>query len=179
MKTIPAILSALLLSALTLSAAEESATAIDAARSHLGAFLRADAEKLEASYAPQVTLMPGHEFLKPSYGLTEKEGRNEATRVERGKLVEAISDAAKEQPERPAGKISALIESLAFTVVETREDQAAIAPADPVGTADGKLRFDIKQGDVVVKAAPQKGDFILYHLRSENGAWHIVSEYLD
>ena len=44
---------------------------------------------------------------------------------------------------------------------------------------DGKLHFTVVKGDVVVKVSPPKGDFLLLHLRSTNGKWQVVSEYLD
>lgn len=153
--------------------------AVEASKSHLGNFLRADYKKLEDTYAPKVVLMPGHEFLKVEYGLTAEPGRMKAAEVERGKLTQAMSKAGEGRPARPADKIAALMESLTFEVLKTTVGDFAAGASDPVGTPDSKLHFTIKEGDVLVKAAPPKGDFILIQLRQEGGAWRVVAEYLD
>ena len=153
--------------------------AVDASKAHLNAFLRADYKKLEDTYASKVVLMPGHEFLKVEYGFTKEPGRKQATEVERAKLIQAMMKAAEGQPARPADKIAAVMESLRFEVMETTLGDFATQSSDPVGTPDSKLHFTIKKGDVLVKAAPPKGDFILLQMRQADGAWRVVGEYLD
>ena len=153
--------------------------AVDASKDHLSSFLRADYKKLEDTYASKVVLMPGHEFLKIEYGLTAEPGRKKATEVERGKLIQAMMKAGEGRPARPADKIAAMMESLRFEILRTTVGDFSTQSSDPVGTPDSKLHFTIKEGDVLVKAAPPKGDFILLQLRQAEGAWRVVAEYLD
>ena len=153
--------------------------AIDASKTHLSTFLRADFKKLEDTYASKVVLMPGHEFLKIEYGLAATPGRKKMTEVERAKLIQAMLKAAEGRPARPADKIAAMMESLRFEVLKTTVGDLATQSSDPVGTPDSKLHFTIKEGDVLVKIAPPKGDFILLQVRQIDGAWRVVAEYLD
>jgi hypothetical protein len=174
MKTlIPTIL--ILLSPLC-SANEE---AIESAKTHLNRSLHGNNKELATTYAPKVTLMPGHEFLKEEYGLVGDGGRAEGAEVERDKLIAAMETAAAGRPARPAERVDALLETLKYEVIEVEAGKVKVDPSDPVGTPDGKLHFEVKEGDVLLKVSPPKGDFIFLHLRKVDGNWLIVSEYLD
>jgi len=153
--------------------------AIATAKSHLSSNLKSDVEELNKSYSPKIMLMPGHEFLKEEYGLAEPGGRATGLEVERGNLLAAMKKAANGRPERRADRIEKLLATLRYQVIEAEAGDFITAPSDPVGTPDGKLHFAIKAGDVLIKVSPPKGDFILLHLRKHDGAWKIVSEYLD
>ena len=153
--------------------------AVEASKAHLNAFLRADYKKLEDTYASKVVLMPGHEFLKVEYGFTAEPGRKQATEVERAKLIQTMIKATEGRPARPADKIAAMMESLQFEVLKTTPGDFAPQSSDPVGTPNSNLHFTIKEGDVLVKAAPPKGDFILLQMRQIDAAWRVVAEYLD
>lgn len=181
MKTLVTTATALLVLASTVLADDK---AIESARSHLGNVLKADFKKLEESYAAEVTLMPGHEFLKPEYGLATAQGRSKATPVERKRLIDAMAKAAEGKPGRDPEKAAALMESLKFEALAVKAGDFVVGSSDPVGTPDSKLRFTIKEGDVLVKAAPPKGDFVLFQLRKDAGQWgdekwRVVAEYLD
>ncbi len=78
-----------------------------------------------------------------------------------------------------AEKIAAMMESLKFEALKTTLGDFATQSSDPVGTPDSKLHFTIKEGDVLIKAAPPKRDFILLQVRQVEGAWRVVAEYLD
>lgn len=171
----PITLAAIILTASLVTADEP----VDAAKLHIGSILNADFSKLEGSYASQVTLMPGHEFLKPKYKLTESEGRKEATKVDRKKLIDAMTKSIEGKPKRPADRITSLLESLKFEALKTTEGDFATESSDPVKTTDGKLHFKVEKSDVILKVAPPKGDFLLLQMRNIEGKWRIVAEYLD
>lgn len=174
MKTLIAI--SLLLSTQLCHADED---AIKTANTHLSNLLKSDFEKLSETYTARIELMAGHEFLKDSHGIAEAGSRAKGAEVERGKLITAMKKATAERPARPAEQIAKMLEMLKFEPIETKEGDFAVAPADPVGTADGKLHFTIKKGDILVKVAPPKGDFLILHLRKIETAWKVVSEYID
>ncbi len=173
MKTlIPAIL--ILLS--PLCSADEGA--IESAKTHVNGSLKGNHKELAATYAPKVTLMPGHEYLKEEYGLVGVGGRAKGAEVERDKLIAAMETAAAGQPASPAKQVNALLETLKYEVIKVEEGKVEVSP-DPVGTPDVKFQFQVKKGDVLLKVSPPKGDFIFLHLRKIDGSWRIVSEYLD
>ena len=153
--------------------------AIEVAKTHLDSNLKWNFKKLSETYAPKVTLMPGHEFLKEEYGLAGAGGRDKGGEIDRDKLIAAMKKASADRRERPQERIDKLLKSLTYEVIETKEGDFATEASDPVGTPDGKLHFAIKKGDVLLKVAPPKGDFLLFHLRKKDGAWSVVSEYLD
>jgi len=158
---------------------ESSHDAVEAARKHLRAFLACDPETLKATYAPKVELMPGHEFLKDQYALTAPGGRARGATVERDKFIAAMRKASANHPPRPAERIDEMLKTLTYDTLKTAAGRFVTDSTDPVGTQDGKLRFTIKKGDVLLKVSPPKGDFLLLHLRREEGTWSVVSEYID
>jgi hypothetical protein len=160
-----------------LCGADEEAT--KSARTHLDQLFKGRHRELSATYAPKVTLMPGHEFLKKEYGLVEDGARAKGAEVERDKLIAAMEKAAADRPAKPADRVDAFLETMKYEVIEAAEGKVGTAPSDPVGTSDGKLHFEVKKGDVLLKVSPPKGDFLLLHLRQIDGSWRIVSEYLD
>ena len=156
-----------------------SGGATAAAKSHFRGFLEGDFQKMETSYAMRVTLMPGCEMLKPEYGLAGPEGRGKATTVDRARLIAAMQKAFGGRPPVPAAKVARIFKSLTFQALQTKIGDVAIGPVDPVGGADGKFHFTMKDGDVLIKAGPEKGDFLLFQFRQINGHWQVVAEYLD
>ena len=174
MKTLP--LLALVLLA-PLCHADDAAIAI--AKDHLKSTLTRDFKVLGKTYAPKVTLMPGHEFLKPEYGLAEAGDRSKAVELKRGKLIAAMKKDVAGQPARPLERVEEKLKTLRYEPLEIAEGDFATAPSDSVKTPDGKLHFAIKKGDVLLKVSPPRGDFVLLHLRKGDGGWQVVSEYLD
>lgn len=158
------------------SAQEEAAKIV---QTHVDLFLKGKHEGLAATYAPKVTLMPGHECLKAEYGLAEDEARAKGAEVASEKIITAMKKASADRPAKPADKVDALVKSLKYEVLNPAEGNFVIAPSDPVGTPDGKLHFDVKKGDVLLKVLTPKGDFLLFQLRQLSGSWKIVSEYID
>jgi hypothetical protein len=153
--------------------------AIAAAKTHLTALLTSDFATMEKTYAEKVILMPGHELLKPEYGFTDQPDRKTATEAAGPDLAKAFQKASAKQDPRPPEKIRTMIDSLKFEVLENGPGDLATEASDPVKTPDGKLHFAIRDGDVLVKASPERGDFALFQLRQVDGAWRVVAEYLD
>lgn len=152
---------------------------MNAAKVHVSSILKADFEKLAETYDAKVTLMPGHEFLKKEYGLSEAADRSQKIDVESEKLLAVMAKKSAERPERPVDRIDAMLETLKYDVLPNAAGDFATDASDPVGTADGKLHFSIEEGDVVLKVSPPKGDFLLLQLRNVEGSWRVVAEYLD
>jgi len=153
--------------------------AIETARAHLVAFIKGDGAKLKETYATKIRLTPGHEFLKDEYGLTKPGARARGATVERDKLIAAIVKAHANRPPLSPEQIDGMLKTLTYTPLKTKEGEFVADSTDPVGTPDGKLRFTIKKGDVLLKIAPPRGDFLLMHLRRQDGEWKVVSEYID
>ena len=72
-----------------------------------------------------------------------------------------------------------MLKGLNYEALDAPPGEFAADPADPVDTPDGKLRFDIKQGDVLLKVSPPTGDFLLLQLRKIGNEWKVVAEYVD
>lgn len=153
--------------------------AITTAKAHLAHILKSDFENLSETYTAKIALMPGHEFLKAEHGLAAAGARATGAKVDRKKLIAAMKKASAERPARAVERIERMLESLKYESIGVKEGDVAIDPSDPVETADGKLHFTIKKGDVLLKVTPPKGDFLLLHLRKVDTAWKVASEYID
>ena len=152
---------------------------IAVAKQHVYGIMKRDFDSLAETYDLAVLLMPGHEFLKPSYGFAEDENRSKAMIVDRNKLIEKMQEIAKSLPEVPTEKLEAVMKDLKFAKEDVSEKDAAVVPSDPVATPNGKLSFPFTKGDAVIKVSPPRGDSMLLHLRLTDGKWKVVSEYLD
>lgn len=153
--------------------------AIESAKTHISWVIKGNHKELATSYAPEVMLMPGHEFLKAEYGLVKEGGRATGAQVASDKLIAAMEKAAADRPAPPAERTDALLDSLTYEVIEAAASDAGLAPSDPVGTPDGNLHFQVEAGDVLLKAALPLGDFILLQMRQIDGTWRVLGEYLD
>jgi hypothetical protein len=153
--------------------------AVQAAKVHLKNILTNNAAGLQKSYAKEVTLMPGHEFTKPEYGLANDKARKEAVTVTREALVDAIAKKLMGRPKPPEEKLDAKLGSVQFEALESNEGDFAVDAADEAATSDGKFHFKITKNDVVLKVSPPNEDFAMLHLRKVDERWVIVSEYLD
>lgn len=151
----------------------------EVARSHVRNLLEGHIDRMAATYAPRVQLLPGSELLKSEYGLANEGERAKALAVERPVLLAALKKAFGGRPIVPAEKLEVLLKAFRFDVVETAPGDFPTAPPDPVDTPDGKLHFQIRKGDALIKVGPEKGDFMLFQLRSLEGQWRVVAEYLD
>lgn len=146
---------------------------LNTAQLHIEGFLRCDSRLLAATYAPRVTLMPGHEFLKERYGIAGEEGRSKKLEVESERIIEALERVNKNRTADVGERIQKLLESLKYEQVEIE---------------GGKLELDgdehevdvvIQEGDVFYKISPGESDFLLLHLRQIDGIWRVVSECID
>ena len=99
--------------------------------------------------------------------------------VEREKLIAAIMNAAADERPNADEYIDRMLKTLKFEPLDAKAGEFATDPTDPVETEDGKLRFSVEEGDVVMKISPPRGDFLLLHLRENDGKWTVVSEYFD
>ena len=152
--------------------------AIEVAKSHVSSNLTSDHKKLAETYAPNVVLMPGHEYLKEKYGLAKAGARGKGAEVKRGKLIATLTRASAGLPAFPVEHAERVLDKLKYQSVKVHEGDFATDPSDPVETQDGKLHFMIKKGDLLIKVAPAKGDFVLLQLREEDDSWRVVAEYL-
>ena len=154
-------------------------TPADTARTHFRAILEADGSTLTTTYASTVQLIPGHEFLKDQYQLTEPGARSKGASVSRQKLIQAVA----KNPVPPAKKaaIEKLLPSINFEQLAVASGDFGILtnPADPIDQTGKKLHFTIVKEDVLIKIAPPHGDFALLQLRKQEGTWRVVAEYLD
>ncbi|MEM7394374.1 MAG: hypothetical protein AAF492_18715 [Verrucomicrobiota bacterium] len=146
-------------------------------RVHLQAFLGRDAKTLQRTYGKRVALMPGHEFLKPEYGLVEPGGRNVGASVERKALVDAV---VKNPKQIPPEKMEKLLGKFQFKSMPAKPGDRLTDLADRARKHEGKQPFKIEKGDAVIKVSiPDHPDFLLFQLRRKGDAWTVVSEYID
>jgi hypothetical protein len=159
--------------------AQAIADPADAARAHFRAVLELDGETLKETYASNIQLMPGHEFLKDGYGLTEPGGRARGARIERQKLIDVMLRRPVDPAE--AAVIEKMLPTLKFEKLAVAAGEFVIVtdPTDPIQFPDGKLHFTIVKGDVLIKIAPPRGDFVLLQMREADGKWQVIAEYLD
>lgn len=180
MKTLCITLTMLLFSLVHSSAKDESIDKPTAtAKKHITAILSLDIDTLKNTYADSIRLMPGHEFTKDDYQLAPEGSRKTGATVKRDQLLAAMSKDVGDRPKPPADKVKKRVDSLNYEILKTKAGDFATDPADPVGTADGKLHFNIQKDDVLIKVSPPRGDFLLVQLRKLATGWQIVAEYLD
>ena len=154
-------------------------SAESSAKGYIKSFFFGDAEALSNTHSAKVYLMPGHEFLKEEYELAKEKDYNTGLEVSKEKLLAVMEKSFPKRKKMPEDKVLEMLNSLSFKVIETTAGDFATDPSDPVGTPDGKLHFQIKEGDALVKVSPPKGDFLLLHFRKEAEKWLVVSEYID
>lgn len=153
---------------------------------HVRAILSREIGGFSQTYAENVILMPGHEFLKKRYNISGL-GRDKPFTTKRVVLTKAMSDAMNkreplsEQDKKERSKrTDERMKQFRFEMLEVKEGDFVTDPSDLVGTPDGKLHFQIKKGDVLYKVVPPRGDFLLLQLREvEKGLWKVVAEYWD
>lgn|GEM_PF-1372191 len=153
--------------------------AIATAKKHLNYFMRGNNKELAQTYSKEVTLKPGHEFLKEKYGLAGVDGRSKELTTPSKQLILAIKKAYAAKPARPEERINKMLNSVTYKILPTTKGDFIIPSSDPVGTPDGKLHFSILADDLMIKISPPKGDFILLQLRKKDDSWTVVAEYLD
>ncbi|WDI42250.1 protein kinase domain-containing protein [Bremerella sp. P1] len=151
----------------------------ETARAHFRAIFEGDEKTLKTTYAANVQLMPGHEFLKDQYGLTEPGSRAKGAQLPRETLIKAFT----QHPVTPTKKeaIQEMLPLIKFEQLAVAEGDFVIVadPADAIDESDKKLHFQIQNRDVLIKVAPPRGDFALLQMRKQDGTWRVVSEYLD
>jgi len=150
-----------------LALAEEE-PAVKAARQYLKAILSSDAPKVEAMLGQEITLLAGHEFLKPKFGLADDPGRKKTVTVSKAKYVTVLRPMLKRLKERranPENKLNTLLAKMKFELLKQ-------APAP--------MKLKLMKGDRLVKVEERPGEaFILLQLRPAKQSWRVVAEYLD
>lgn len=163
----------------TFAVADDQKAAIALAKKHMVAFITADAKTLKTTMTEFVQLMPGHEFTKEKYKLAGKDGRSTGALVKRDELLKVLLAKMGERAKPLLKEVEARIVTLKFTVIASKEGEVITDSADRVMTKDGKLHFNLKKGDLLIKGAPERGDFVLFQLRKVGTDWKVVAEYLD
>lgn len=161
------------------SAPEAGKAPVAAAKRHLRAFLRGDAETLKTSYAANVQLLPGHEMLKDEYGLAEAGARATGATVARDKLAASIAEVMAKIGGFSEETLDQILETMKYEPLPVTKGEVVTDASDPVQTADGKLHFTTEPGDILLKIAPPEGDFFLLQLRKIDGEWAVMAEYID
>lgn len=146
---------------------------------HLKAQLIFDEEILKKTYADQVRLMPGHEALKPKYGIAEDAGRKNAADVSAKTIITFLKGMSEKKP-RPPARVLKILKVLEYKNLKVEPGDYTIAPSDPVKTPDGNLHFNIIKGDKLIQInLPGKDDYILLQMRLIKEKWRVVAEYID
>ena len=128
----------------------------------------------EAFYMDEVILIPGHEYLKRQYGLSEDGDRSKALTVSSEKLVKLDKENSKEIPEE---KLEGLFAKMAVTNTKIGEDGDY-----PLRGEDGGrgAKVACKAGDVVVIAGFEgTNDILALLLRKSGDAWKVAGEMID
>lgn len=155
--------------ALSKELAKETATI------HYRSLLEGRIQDMEATYAPQVTLLPGHGF--PEQGLAGAKDKNEAVTVERSALLKAIDAFYKGRPFLTPEQADGYLKRAAVEVLETKAGDPSGKPQVVAQARDGKpLAFTIKEGDVLVKIGNPTGHFTVFQMRSIASECRVVAE---
>lgn len=129
---------------------------------------------LAAYLGKEIVLLPGHEYLKKRYGLTDNDDRDDALTVESKRFLEVNAKLVGSLPDEKLKKLRDGIPGYGY---EVRDLKPGI---NVLGGPGGRIRFTGRPGDKAVFVRPKpKGDFLLYILRKAGEKWLIVAEYLD
>ena len=162
-----------------LAIADDQKEAIATAKKHMAALVTADTKVLKTTMAESIQLMPGHEFTKEEYKLADEDGRKTGAVVKRDDLLRELLKKLGDRPKPSEERVLAKLARLEFAVIASKVGAIAADPADAVQTVDDKLHFNLLEGDLLIKGAPDKGDFVLFQLRKMGKDWKVVAEYLD
>jgi hypothetical protein len=139
-----------------------------------------DVKALDRMYADEVLLLPGHEYLKKTYGINPSGDRSKAKSLAKKKMIELDLRLAGRLDEEKRKKLTDVLNKCTYTFAVAKGGSTKMDPSDPLGTEDGKLTLSTRKGDVVMKVQPKpKGDFLLYVLRQEKDLWKVVADYTD
>jgi hypothetical protein len=136
-----------------------------------------DEETLTEIYAPKVQLLPGNKLFYEQYRLTEDRSVDKlGAVVERDKLLEAVAKSAERSSDIPKGLIGQVVDDFKIEQFEVAEGEFVTEPNRPSESLDGKLRFLIKKGDVLLRVSVP-GVFRFVQMRKADGKWRVVAEY--
>jgi hypothetical protein len=136
-----------------------------------------DEETLTEIYAPKVQLLPGNKLFYEQYRLTEDRSVDKlGAVVERDKLLEAVAKSAERSSDIPKGLIGQVVDDFKIEQFEVAEGEFITEPNRPSESLDGKLRFLIKKGDVLLRVSVH-GVFRFVQMRKADGKWRVVAEY--
>ena len=140
----------------------------------------ADRESLVNAFAPEVLLLPGHEYLKAEYGLNPSGDRRKSISVKRDLLVDLDVKVYTRFPADKKAKIRELLAKAEYKFVIAGRDGMKLNPHKPDDGGNASLSLPTRQGDVVMIVLPKpKGDYLLYVMRRIDDAWKIVMDYTD
>ena len=157
---------------------EEDATKF--IKSHIGNLMSRDLSEVSNSYASNVQLMAGHEFLKPKFKLGADDARSTGARVDRKRLLAALKAVFATSRAKDPEKVKKMVSGLNVAIIETEAGSFSVAPSDPVSTKSGQLNFSIVPRDVLLKVSvSDHPDFMLFQVRRIDGTLRVVAESLD
>lgn len=149
-------------------------------KSHVGNLMSKDLSEVSNSYASNVQLMAGHEFLKPKFKLGTDDVRSTGARVDRKRLLDALKAVFATSRAKDPELVKKMVSGLNVTIIETEAGDFSVAPSDPATTKSGQLNFSIVPRDVLLKVSvSDHPDFMLFQVRRIDGTLRVVAEYLD
>ena len=126
-------------------------------------------------YLETVTLIPGHEYLKAQYGLSEDGDRSKPLTVPSEKIVKLDSDKGKAIPDE---KLDAIFAKMTVTNTQIGEDGDYPLKGEDGGK--GGPSVACKAGDVVVIGGFEGTDDIMaLVLRKSGDQWKVAGEMID
>jgi len=156
---------------------EEDATKF--IKTHIGNLMSRDLSEVSNSYASNVQLMAGHEFLKPKFKIGADDARSTGARVDRKRLLDALKAVFATSRAKDPEKVKKMVSGLNVAIIETEAGSFSVAPSDPLSTK-ANLFFSIVPRDVLLKvSASDHPDFMLFQVRRIDGTLRVVAEYLD
>jgi len=142
--------------------------AVKVAKVHFNNYFKRDFKNLSKTYAQNVLLMPGHDYLKFQYGLQKKKNGGKHENITCDELVAVMVKFSDNRPVQPIGVIKEYIKNLTYKVIATDDGDVSDLALAPKGS----LCFTMLKDDVLVKVSPPNGaDFKLVLLREINKKW--------
>jgi hypothetical protein len=137
-------------------------------------YFQYDEETLKEIYASEVQLLPGNRLFQ--YGLeVPRAAAKLGVVIDREKMLPAVATQAGRDPV-PRQFVEQFVNKFRIEQLEVAEGEFVTEPNQPSESHDGKLRFSIRKGDVLLKVSVP-GAFRFVQLRKTDGKWEVVAEY--
>lgn len=140
----------------------------------------ADRESLVNAFAPDVLLLPNHEYLKPEYGLNPDGDRRKSINVKRDVIVDLDVKVYSTFPVEKKAKIKDALANCEYKFVITERVGTTLNPHELDDREQASLFIPTRQGDVVmIVLLKPKEEYCLYVMRKIDGVWKIIMDYTD